>query len=289
MSPAMGPTGPSADKPSREDTDTLGDIQAAIRHALYDEGRSLLLALDLDGTLADYAAAPHQVTVPERLHSSLNRLLRDAPRTAVVIVSGRSVEDLLRILGPAWRSHVVGNHGLEVPDEPLDWAPPAAWRPAIERWARTWPGLWLEDKGATWAVHYRAVSNRAGVERALADALKSLQDHPEYHARQGHLVVDIVPRHVNKGTGLARWAARHLGPHWRERFIVSLGDDTTDRDLLQVAKGHGLAIQVGQRPGLDPDQTLPGPEAARELMHWISGELDRLDGDAPRPDRGCSQ
>lgn len=286
----MGRKRPGLDRVS-DRRDTTGTpapqaLQETIRGALHD-GRRLLLALDLDGTLADYAARPQDVTVPDRLRQSLNRLRRDAPRTAVVIVSGRSVHDLMGLLGSEWRSHIVGNHGIEVPDEPRELTPPATWRPVIQELERAWSGLWLEDKGATWAIHYRGVLDRDGVERALRERLLSLEHHA-YQARQGHLVVDIVPRHINKGTGLTGWATRQVGPDWLQRFIISMGDDTTDRDLLQVAKGHGLAIQVGSRPGLAPDATLPGPEAARHLMYWLTAELDRLDGGAPPPGPICS-
>ena len=56
----------------------------------------LVLFLDFDGTLVPIAARPEHVTLNETVRGGLDRLARLIP---IVVVSGRSVGDLRRIIG----------------------------------------------------------------------------------------------------------------------------------------------------------------------------------------------
>ncbi len=244
---------------------------AALTAAWQDKapGRSPhVLALDWDGTLVDLAEHPDAIRVPPSLPSLLNRL-HNPPGRVVLIISGRARDDLARHL-PGFAGVLLGNHGAEA----LGTVPPCAWRQMISEWARRVPGVWLEDKGATWCVHWRSVS---AVERPRllneVQAFLDAAEDPVYRARWGHMALDIVPRAANKGTALAAWLQQHIGADWRTQALVAaLGDDATDEDLFRVVEPQGLAVQVGDREPTRAAFRLPNPTAARR---WLA---DRAEG-----------
>src|ERR1700730_13683148 len=116
--------------------------------------------LDIDGTLLDLAPTPREVWVPPGLAKTLNRLL---VRTngALALVSGRSLNDIDLIFAPA-QFPAVGGHGAEMrisgdSEAVATHAPPMA--KALKRRlaaiAKLSPGILLEDKGYSLALHYR--------------------------------------------------------------------------------------------------------------------------------------
>ena len=238
---------------------------AALTAAWQDKapGRSPhVLALDWDGTLVDLAGHPDAIVVPPSLPPLLNRL-HQPPDRVVLIISGRARDDLARHL-PGFAGVLLGNHGAEA----LGTVPPVAWRRVISEWARRVPGVWLEDKGATWCVHWRAVESAARplLLEQVQEFLDAAED-PVYLARWGHMALDIVPRAANKGTALAAWLQRHIGADWRHQALVAaLGDDATDEDLFQVVDPQGLAVQVGEREPTRAVFRLPNPAAARRWL-----------------------
>src|SRR5690606_6011137 len=127
------------------------------------------LFLDVDGTLLDIAPRPDEVIVPPSLRSALARI-HDALRGAVALVGGRPVDELDRIFAPLrlpaagahgahWRTHSAG--GTEnLPGLAL----PAAMRAELLALQARHPGLILEDKHTSIAIHFR---ERPALARAL--------------------------------------------------------------------------------------------------------------------------
>ena len=119
-------------------------------------------------------------------------------------------------------------------------------------------GLWIEDKGAAIAIHYRAVP-------ALGDfALRLLGDaaaaNPQLQIVSGKFVHELRPRGLDKGEALREFMRR---PPFAGRQPVFVGDDQTDEDAIRVAQElGGIGIRVG--PGetlaayrlLDPQAVL---------------------------------
>ena len=219
-------------------------------------------ALDWDGTLVDLAPHPDAILVPPDLPALLSAL-HQPPERLVVIISGRARESFARHL-PDFPGAILGNHGAEA----LGLTPPDPWRAAIGEWAAQVPGVWLEDKGATWCVHWRAVDEdqRPALLTAVQQFLDTAHD-PVYRARWGHMALDIVPQAANKGTALAAWLQQQVGPDWRRRALVAaLGDDATDEDMFSVVAPTGLAVQVGHREPTQAAYRLPHPGAARRWL-----------------------
>jgi len=118
------------------------------------------ILLDIDGTLLDLAPTPREVWVPPGLAKTLNRLL---VRTsgALALVSGRSLNDIDLIFAPE-QFPAVGGHGAEMRIS-QDSEAVAIHAPPMDRElkrrlaaiARLSPGILLEDKGYSLALHYR--------------------------------------------------------------------------------------------------------------------------------------
>ncbi|WP_094549681.1 trehalose-phosphatase [Rubricoccus marinus] len=205
-----------------------------------------LLFLDYDGTLSPIVDDPAQA----RPHPDVPALLASlAERHRVVIVSGRGIAKLTHFL-PGVRVQAVGLHGAEegaLGEEP---APSAALQAVAEPLAAlkasvpALEGVMVEDKGATFAVHYRNARDEAAAHEALR---AWASDVPEgLHAVWGKKVLELRPRDLSKGTAVVRIAAENpaLTP-------VYIGDDTTDEDAFQALDASSgerepVTVKVGE-------------------------------------------
>src|SRR5471032_2305003 len=120
----------------------------------------IAILLDIDGTLLDLAPTPREVWVPPGLAKTLDGLL---VRTsgALALVSGRSLNDIDLIFAPA-EFPAVGGHGAEMRlstdgEAVATHAPPLdkELKRRLAAIARLSPGILLEDKGYSLALHYR--------------------------------------------------------------------------------------------------------------------------------------
>ena len=118
------------------------------------------ILLDVDGTILDLAPTPREVFVSHTLRDTLARLW-ERTDGAMAFVSGRPVSELDLIFSPL-QLPAIGGHGAELRTiaggalgaprlPPLD--------PALKRRfaaiAEAGPGIVLEDKGYSLALHYR--------------------------------------------------------------------------------------------------------------------------------------
>jgi trehalose 6-phosphate phosphatase len=220
-------------------------------------GPDWALFLDVDGTLVDLAERPDAVRVPPRLPALLARV-RDALDGALALVSGRPVAVLDGFFRPA-RLAAIGLHGAEWrvrPDAPAIRdpiaPPPPTGRATLEEFAAANPGVVIEDKGVSLAVHFRQVP-RVGAQ-ALAAARVAALRMEGYSVLPGKMMVELKPAHVNKGAALRR-AMEH--PPFAGRTAVFVGDDLTDEDgFAAVNQLGGHSIRVGGA----------GPTAARHRL-----------------------
>src|ERR1700692_845169 len=125
--------------------------------------------LDIDGTLLDLAPTPREVWVPPGLTATLNRLL-EKTSGALALVSGRSLNDIDLIFAPE-QFPAVGGHGAEMristdSEAVATHAPPMdkELKRRLAAIAKLSPGILLEDKGYSLALHYRlGAPRREGV------------------------------------------------------------------------------------------------------------------------------
>ena len=214
------------------------------------DGEAWALFLDVDGTLAPIAGTPAETSVPAGVVARLHEL-HAGLGGALALVSGRPIVDVDRLVAPA-RLPVIGVHGAE-------WrlagsgtaraaAQPAAVdaaRHAFAAFVQDHPGTLLEDKAVALALHFRRNPAAAAAAVRLARRLVAASD-ADTEVLQGHMVVEIRPRGVDKGTAVRAFLA--VAP-FAGRRPVYIGDDVTDEDAFAVVNElSGISVAVGLRP-----------------------------------------
>ncbi|MEP6680184.1 MAG: trehalose-phosphatase [Chloroflexota bacterium] len=259
---------------------TASDVARAaalVRDALGHHPAGLMT--DLDGTLSPIVGDPSAVALAAGARDVLARL---AERLAVVgIITGRAAADA-REISALPELLVIGNHGVE-------WLDPGATRArvgmdssqvaALLRSALAGlsaePGLVLDEKGLSAAVHYRNAAQPAQARERILAALAHLPDGLEL--REGRLSVELRPiGGGDKGTAL-----REVVERYELRGLVVAGDDVTDLDMFRAATelraAGNLAAAIvavggsGEVPAavaLAADVTVDSPD---ELVAVLSG------------------
>ena len=225
--------------------------------------------LDFDGCIVDIAPTPESVDVPDRLLSLLVAL-REALGGAVAIVTGRPIEQIDGFLGTAVPA-VAGLHGLErrttdggivrppLPRNDLDVV-----RAGLEEFAAARPGIHVEDKEYTLALHYRRAPSLRDDCRDVVNA--ALKDAPQgWQVIEGKFVFEIKPREHTKGTAIEAFMgeAPFLG-----RTPVFCGDDISDEDGFRAVNARGgVSIRVGEGSAT---RAVAQVETVGELLDWLT-------------------
>lgn len=204
--------------------------------------------LDVDGTLINIADTPGAVMVDRALLDLIANLHR-ASGGAMALVSGRMISDLQRLIGMP-QLPLAGLHGLERRDSAgrlwIHAAPPAAKgaiQDALAPVLARYPGLLLEDKGLTLALHYRMVPGLAAYVHQLMRHFVSLHGQG-LELQRGKRVVEIKPAGIDKGTAVAEYLSE---PPFKGRRPVFVGDDLNDEHgFAEVNKLDGISIKVGK-------------------------------------------
>ena len=225
--------------------------------------------LDIDGTLVDIADAP----AGARLDPASRRLLEQLHRAtggAVALISGRSIGDIDRLF-PSIRFPAAGQHGIErrdttgrisvhtFPAIELDWA-----RRRLGEAAARHPGLLLEDKGLSLALHYRRAPRLAGYAHRVVRAVGARLG-AGYGVQTGKRVVEVKPAGKDKGIAVLEFMQEEP---FRERTPVFVGDDVTDEyGFATVNRLHGHSIKVG------PGRTVARWRLrdVRAVRAWLAG------------------
>lgn len=200
-----------------------------------------LYAFDYDGTLAPITRRPGDAEMSSTTASLLTQLIAVAP---VAIVSGRSIADL-RTRVPAAIPYLIGNHGLEglgKANGSLEGA-----KSATEKWSAKFqqavfePGVELEDKTYSLAVHYRRSTNKKIAKKKIQDFVAELEPSPRIIT--GKSVVNLLPEGApHKGVALRELLSRECLTH---AFYV--GDDETDEDVFSLNDENIMTIRVGYK------------------------------------------
>ena len=206
--------------------------------------------LDVDGTLINIADTPDAVVVDQTLLKLIANLHR-ATGGALALVSGRMISDLQNRTGLA-KLPMAGLHGLERRDSAgrlwIHAAAPtakSAIKAALEPVVGRHPGLLLEDKGLTLALHYRQAPTLAAYVHRLMDQFANLHG-PGLELQRGKYVVEIKPAGIDKGTAVAEYLTEFP---FKGRRAVFIGDDLNDEHgFAAVNQQDGISIKVGRGP-----------------------------------------
>jgi trehalose 6-phosphate phosphatase len=236
------------------------------------------LFLDFDGTLVDIAERPDAVVVDPGLPALLTRL-REGSGGAVAVVTGRAVATIDTFL-PGLDLDICGLHGMErrIDSRLQRLEPPGlpALRTAVsdltERLSPI-PGVLIEDKGESVALHWRLAPEAAcRVRETARSVLRKLG--PDFRLQDGKAVIEIVPEASGKGRAIEALLAL---PPYRGRRPLFVGDDVTDENGFRAAEAlGGLSIKIG--PGETvATRRIASPAAFRAWLAAFAADCAAID------------
>jgi len=232
---------------------------------------TIALFLDFDGTLVPLQPRPEDVWLDANTRAALSRLVR-SPRFRVWIVTGRRRADVrARVRVPGLR--YLGLHGWEgrtagpITEES---------REAVAC-AKSWlaslmlniPGVWLEDKGLSLAVHYQSVTEEGvrqarklvlGVMEPFADTLQLIR---------GKKVWELAPREIGD-KGLA--VSSELSAIGSPALPIYIGDDRMDEPAF-AALHCGITVRVGRACRTHARYRVSSVEEVREFLQILGREF----------------
>lgn len=237
------------------------------------EGKRAAVFLDYDGTLTPVVARPELAILDDETRSTLRQL---AVRWPTHVVSGRGLEDVRRLVGidSLW---IAGSHGFDIaPPRGVPGGKQVA--PEVEpevhhaceelrRATAGIPGVLVEDKRFSLAVHYRLVepARVAAVELAVDEVLAR---HPALRKSHGKRAFQAEPAmDWDKGKAVS-WLLERTGE--TDAVPIFLGDDTTDESALAAIEERGIGVVVTE---------MPRPTAARYSLQdtvEVRAFLERL-------------
>jgi trehalose 6-phosphate phosphatase len=233
---------------------------------------------DIDGTLVEIASSPSSVVVHHELPDLIAQL-HALSGGAVSLITGRAVADVARFL-PMHGISVVGQHGLELRTSDGTVIPPSAVEAdlhgisaALGDAVAHHPGLLVEFKGESIALHYRNAPRLAGYAHRL---MRSLRDRhaPDFAIRKGKRVVELAHHTADKGVALRKLMKTKP---FSGRVPVFIGDDVTDESAFAVVNElGGLSIKVGTGPTV-AGWRLRDVTAVRQ---WLRSGMNSIAADA---------
>jgi trehalose 6-phosphate phosphatase len=186
--------------------------------------------------LSPIVAHPDQAAMRVRTRNLLHRL---APLYPCIVVSGRARTNVLNKLSGISFAQVIGNHGAETGAAQKSRHLVEQWKAALELALGQVPGLWVEDKGFSLAVHYRQASEKVETRRCILAATGALKKVRVFGGKQVvNVVMDCAP---NKGDAVAAERDR-LGCDW----VLYVGDDENDEDAFAL-EGNIVAVRIGRK------------------------------------------
>lgn len=257
------------------------DLRAERFSGLPEPRADWCLFLDFDGTLVELRDHPDEVEVSTDLPALLASLAGGLGG-AIAIVSGRQIDGLDRLLAPL-ELPVAGVHGLERRDaagrlhRDLD----AEHRlvdvgEAVAEFVDRHAGLYWEDKGAAFAIHYRRAPEYADEVRAFLQRQCDRLD-GDFHLQAGKAVLELKPAGRDKGAAVAAFLEE---PPFRGRTPVFIGDDVTDEDAFEVVNARGgHSIRIGE-PDV-PTHARYRIDSVGDALGWLAALAGALPDGGP--------
>lgn len=204
------------------------------------------MMLDYDGTLAPFVvdrlqAFPYPGIVPR-----LKDILRT--RTRLVIVTGRAVDVIKKLLKIEPLPEIWGCHGAETltPDGRyrLNVSPQVqTGLEQVKKWAaQNDLDEYLEIKPGGCAFHWRGLDDRQRIhiETIISDLPERFENSSLFAIHRFNGGIEIKSAIVTKGHAVEKI----LDNHQSKDAAAFLGDDATDEDAFRVLGGRGLNVLV---------------------------------------------
>jgi len=221
-------------------------IDSALRSAIGVLARvpQLLVACDYDGTLAPIVLNPADAApLPEAVAAV--RQLATLPQTTVAVVSGRALRDLATLSRLPSEVHLVGSHGSEFDVGFVQRLAPelvelrTRLQHAVEEIAKSRPGIRIEAKPASVAVHTRGVAVHLA-EEVTREIRSGPATWPDVHVTEGKQVIELSVITTHKGT-----AVDALRMQLSAGAVLFIGDDVTDENAFGHLHGPDVGVKIG--------------------------------------------
>lgn len=253
-----------------------GGESSAQTLSLPDDPDKLALFLDIDGTLLEIADRPELVQVSPDLRLCLERLAKRL-NGALALITGRTLCDADNLFT-----------GLSLPVGAVHGLERRSYQGRVEYngsrddlngvlsdlavFVKERPGLLMEDKIRTIALHYRAAPELEEDVRGFID--RCLSGRGDFTVLHGKMVFEIKPDGADKGTAIRAFMREDP---FAGRVPVFLGDDTTDEygfAAVQQLGGYGIFV------GRNQDSAALGRLADVAAVHdWLRALLMKLEGE----------
>jgi trehalose 6-phosphate phosphatase len=224
--------------------------------------------LDFDGTLSEIVARPELAGPTAGATEAVSSLV--GPFRVVAVVSGRparEVEDLLRVRGVRYE----GGYGLR------DAGAIADAEAEVRAAAATAPGIEVEVKPASIAVHYRAAADPAAARSALKAVLSSVATGHGLEVIEAKRVLELVPAGAPRKGGVIERIARDAGL----TGALFAGDDLPDLEAFEamdrLSAAGVMTVKVSVSGAETPEELssaadveVEGPSGLVELLRSLT-------------------
>ena len=244
--------------------------------ALAEDPANSGLVLDFDGVLSPIVEDPATSAMPDRVAAILARLAMRLGLLAVM--SGRQAEflaDRITVAGVA----LLGSYGIEQIRDGVRRIDPSAkkWLGPVREASRdlgdslaAWPGIRVEEKSVSVAVHWRQAPDHAAAASEVRRVTARIAAETGLRLEPGKLVEELRPPvDVDKGSAISALIATE-----KLTKIAYAGDDLGDIPaLLAVREAGGYALVVDHGAETDPrllelaDQTYDGTDG---FAAWLA-------------------
>ncbi|MBN2091358.1 trehalose-phosphatase [candidate division KSB1 bacterium] len=207
-----------------------------------------ILMLDYDGTLAPFRKERDQAIPYKGIREVLKKLLQ-LEKTRIIIISGRSINDLIPLIGLKQLPEIWGSHGIErrkstgkytmmdLPEAALNGI-----RGANLYLINNGLAKYSEEKPGCLAIHWRGLkySEIEQIQNQVLPNWTVIADEANLLLKNFDGGLELRVPGMNKGDVVKIL----LDESGNETLAAYLGDDLTDEDAFRAIKGKGLGILI---------------------------------------------
>jgi trehalose-phosphatase len=230
--------------------------------------------LDYDGTLAPFHREREKAVFYPGVREILEQIMR-SDNSRVIIVSGRTIADLIPLLGFSKIPEIWGSHGWERRDQDGSYSIIPASESHLKGLAdadflieKMNLGNCREEKPSSVALHWRGKSEEeiAAIGEFAGKELNRIATNYGLDLDYFDGGVELRVPDWNKGS-VVKVIIEESPPN---SFFAYLGDDLTDEDAFEAIAEHGLGVLVRseKRPTKAKLHLLPPKELLGFLDKW---------------------
>jgi trehalose 6-phosphate synthase len=247
---------------------------------------SIVIAVDLDGTLIPFAPTPQEAIVDDQTGALIEELAA-TPGVTVGIISGRPRDLVIDLAARFPKVAFAAEHGVwrcasGVWESALD---PVPQLDEIERaltgLAKRYPGALIERKTCSVCLHWRRVEEPYHTRIAAAAEVivdEWLETQPSLERLPGVEMLEVRHRAAHKGSALA-WLRSHGAAG---SPVLAIGDDITDEDMFVSLRETDVGILVASTPRrTQAGLRLPSIAAVHKFLSWLADARTQRPSSSP--------